>query len=336
MCAPPAPNVVSRPGQHVAPSKKARAIVAASLAGSLLTIGLVTTRSGSGAGDFGYAFMAARWLLSGGDPYAAMDPAAAYGRGGPFLYPLPAAVVAAPFAPFPTHVAAVAFLALGIGIFAYAITARGWWGLLALASAPAVMTVMSVNWGFLLVSAALLPGLTWLAAVKPNLGLVALGYRWNWRSAAACIGFGALTLLALPSWPLSWLTHLERQPVAHVPILLWPFGALGLVGLLRWRTPEGRALLTYTLVPVSIVPSDHMMLWLIPRTGGEMIALTASSWLLLPVLLGFIPGADPVPPATIRLLSVVALIVPCAVIVWRQRNERAIPSASSAPASSLE
>jgi len=67
-----------------------------------------------------------------------------------------------------------------------------------------------------------------------------------------------------------------------------------------------------------------------------MIALTASSWLLLPVLLGFIPGADPVPPATVRLLSVVALIVPCAVIVWRQKNERAIPGALSAPASSSE
>ena len=319
----------------MAPSKKARGIIAASVAGSLLTVGLVTARSGAGAGDFGYAFMAARWLLSGADPYAAMDPTAAYGRGGPFLYPLPAAVVAAPFAPFPPSVAALAFLALGIGIFAYAITERGWWGLLALASAPAAMTVLSVNWSFLLASAALLPGLTWLAAVKPNLGLVALGYRWEWRSVVACVVFGALTLLVLPSWPLSWLSHLRQQPVAHVPILFWPFGALGLIGLLRWKTPEGRALAAYTLVPVSIVPSDHMMLWLIPKTWREMVALTASSWLLLPVLRGFIPGADPVSPPTIRLLSVAALIVPSAVIVWRNRAA-AIPSVSAAPASRSE
>jgi hypothetical protein len=90
-------------------------------------------------------------------------------------------------------------------------------------------------------------------------------------------------------------------------------------------------LAAHTLVPVSIVPSDHLMLWLIPRTWREMLVLTASSWLLLPVLRGFVPGADPVAPATIQWLSVTALTVPCAVIVWRHRSGTASAPAVSPP-----
>lgn len=299
-----------------------RVAVAALIGLGVLVAGFAMQGASGGAGDFGYAWSAARYLLAGMDPYASMDPTAPYGRGGPFLYPLPAAVVAAPIAALPPGVAALVFVAIGIGLFAYAMTARGWWGLVALVSAPAVMTVLSVNWGFLMVAAAMLPGLAWLSAAKPNLGLVALAYHGRARVLIVCLVFCLATLLLLPSWPLSWLAHIRQQPVAHVPVLLWPLGAIGLVGLLRWRTAEGRALAAYTVVPVSIVPTDHLMLWLIPRTAREMVALTASSWLLLPVVLGFLPGAVPVSGSAIRWLSTVSLVLPCAIIVWRRRYDK--------------
>ena len=312
---------------EASPIPRNQRLAAAVLTGLVVAaVAGVASHGAAGAGDFGYAWRAAQYLLAGKDPYAEMDPLASYSRGGPFLYPLPAAVVAAPVAAFSPGVAALLFTGVSVAVFAYAMTSKGWWGLLALLSAPAFMTVMSVNWAFLLAAAALLPGTGWLAATKPNLGLVALAYRRDRRALIGCLVFAAASLVLRPTWPFSWWTHLGKQPVAHIPMLLWPLGIIGLVGLARWRTPEGRALAAYTMVPISIIPTDHLILWLVPRTRSEMVLLTVSSWGLLPVILGFQPGARPIDPQTVRWLSTVCLVVPCSLMVWSRSNVPAKPN----------
>jgi hypothetical protein len=303
------------------PSRRRRLGVAIAIGAAIsgLYLVYVAMHPGAGAGDFEFPLRAARLLLAGRDPYRDMVPGVP-GAAGAFLYPLPTALVATPFAGFPPAYAGAAFLGVSSGLLAYGLTATGWWRLLALMS-PAFLLAFSVaNWPPVIMASALLPGLGWLAVAKPNIGLVSFAYRPRWSAVIGGAAAAVVCLVLVPRWPFEWLSHVGRQEIPHVPTLLWPLGIAGLAGLLRWRTPEGRALLAFTLVPVSAFPYDHLLLWLIPRTFREALLLTWTAWLTAPAILGF--NAEQSRTTLLLIQGAISLgtVVPAAVLVLRHPN----------------
>jgi hypothetical protein len=303
------------------PPSRLRAGVAVAIGAGLFGLYLLyaAMHPGNGAGDFGFPLRAARILIAGGDPYREMVPGVP-GAAGAFLYPLPAALVAVPFAGLEPDFAAAAFVGLSGGMLAFALSRAGWWRLVALMS-PAFLLAFSVaNWPPLLMTAALVPGLGWLAAAKPNIGLVAFAYRPRWSSVIGGLVIVVVSLIAIPRWPSEWLAHVVRQEIAHSPTFAWPLGVVGLAGLLRWRTPEGRALVAFTLIPVSVFPYDHLMLWLIPGTFREILLLTWTAWLTAPALLLF--NGAPSRATLLLIQGTIALgtVVPATVLVLRRPN----------------
>ena len=309
------------------PSRGARVGVAVTIGVAVAALYLlyVALHPGAGAGDFGFPLSAAHHLLVGRDPYAEMVPGAP-GAAGAFLYPLPAAIVAMPFAGFAAHHAGAAFVGLSAALLSYALAANGWWRLLALMSPAFLLSFSVANWPPLLLASALLPGLGWLAAAKPNLGLVAFAYQPRWSTVIGVVAIVGLSVLWLPSWPVGWLSHVARQEISHPPTIAWPLGAIGLAGLLRWRTPEGRVLAAFTLVPVSVFPYDHLMLWLVPRSFREALFLTWTAWLTAPAVLGFNAEASRTTLLLIQGGITLGTVVPCAFLVLRRPNVGPAPA----------
>jgi hypothetical protein len=247
------------------------------------------------------------------------------GSAGAFLYPLPAAIAAVPFAGLAPEYAGAAFVAVSGALLAYALSAKGWWRLLALMSPAFLLSFSVANWPPLLVASALLPGLGWLIAAKPNLGLVVLAYRPRWSTILGAVAVLGLSLLWLPQWPAGWLSHVARQEISHPPVFAWPLGAIGFLGLLRWRTAEGRLLAAFALVPVSVFPYDHLLLWLIPRNFREALVLTWTAWLTAPAILGF--NAEQSRTALLLIQGGITLgtVVPAAFLVLRHPNVGTVP-----------
>lgn len=171
-------------------------------------------------GDFDLAYTSARMLRAGLDPYLRIGPHApvADAVGSrylfPMAYPLPAVLIALPFSLLPLVAARAAFGALGGGLLAYALAARGRGaGLAVFLSAPYLHALGAVQWSPLLTAAALLPGVGFLLAAKPTTGAALFGARPTRATVLGGLAVAALSLAALPAWPLEWW-HAAR---AHSP-----------------------------------------------------------------------------------------------------------------------
>lgn len=231
------------------------------------------------AADFTFPWRAARALLAGENPYHTIQPTGAYPYQAHFYHPLTAALVALPFALLPPIPAGALFFGLSAGLLAYAITQDGWQRLPLFLSAPFGVALAVAQWTPLLAAAALLPGLEWLLACKPNLGAALFLYHPSRRALLGPVVFGLLSLLLLPTWPLDWLYVIARLQGHGLPVLLLPFGPLLLLAGLRWRTPQGRLLLGLSLLPQLLFFYDQLPLWLLPRTWKLSLAYAGLSWL---------------------------------------------------------
>ena len=96
-------------------------------------------------GDFTYPWRGAGHLLAGRDPYQHM-PNAPYGTGGPFLYPLPAAIAVLPFALLQAHIASGIFFGLSVALMTFALLAHRPASLLCLLSPAFVTSVTTAQW----------------------------------------------------------------------------------------------------------------------------------------------------------------------------------------------
>jgi len=230
------------------------------------------------AADFTWAWRAARLLFGGLNPYVAIRPAGPYPFQAYFYYPLTAALAAAPLAWLRPSLAGALFMGVSSGLLAFGLLADGWKRMGLFLSAPYWVALAVAQWSPLLAAAALLPGLGWLLACKPNLGVAGFIYR---PSRAALIGaavFGGLSLLLLPSWPRDWLEtlgSLEGHPPAA---LILPLGPLLLLAARRWRTPEGRLLLALSVFPQLLFFYDQLILWLIPASFSAGAIYAGLSW----------------------------------------------------------
>jgi hypothetical protein len=277
--------------------------------------------------DFTYPWRAAGHLLAGRDPYLNM-PHASYTLGGPFLYPLPTAMLVLPLAQFSVRTAGAIFTSISVGLLAFALTSRAYWPLLMLLSAPFFLALWNVQWSMLLVAASLLPGIGWLGVAKPNLGLVVFAHRPRWSTALGAIVLLVAGLAINVEWPHEWIEHLGQQPSPHPPALLWPFGFVGLVGLLRWRTPEGRVLAAMTLAPSSAWFYDQLFLMLVARSWKQSVVLGLVSWVAFVLVLATqapINLIDPERARGVQRILVLGMYLPAAILVLRRPNAGAVP-----------
>ena len=278
------------------------------------------------ASDFDQSWVAARALLQGHNPYDVIGPGRAFQWRWPFFYPLPAALVAMPFAWFEEPVARMLFISLSATVLAFALTRRSYHRLFVFMSAGFCICLLSSQWEPLLTAAALLPALSWAFAAKPTIG-TALFLAFPSRTAVAANAVLVIASVAImPSWPASWLHTVQQAWHMRTP-LLTPLGPLVLLGLLRWRRPEARLLMALACVPQTLVLYMTVPLFLIPATAGESLTLVALSW-AAQVITFTMPTKPPRPEFyTYSAWVIVTLMyIPCLVMVLRRRNEGKLPA----------
>src|SRR5256712_8988913 len=90
--------------------------------------------------DLAPVWAGARALLDGHDPYASVGPGRAFDTTFPLMYPMTAVLTMTPLAIASMHWADTIFVAMGFGLFAWAMTSRQQLspGLVALVSLPAL------------------------------------------------------------------------------------------------------------------------------------------------------------------------------------------------------
>src|SRR5262245_50880794 len=209
--------------------------------------------------DFVFPWQAARYLLGGRDPSAALSRTLPEPCESPLLYPLPTVLAAVPVASLSLAAAGAVVMGLSATLFAYVLTRDGWHRLWMLASAPFVMAINLGQWSPLVTVAALQPALGFLATLKPNIGLAAFAYRPSWRTVVTSLVVLALSIAVLPRWPTEWIQAVRSLPGHPAPVLA--FHGTGLIlslAALKWRTAEGRLVLVSACVPQLLLFADQL------------------------------------------------------------------------------
>jgi hypothetical protein len=314
--------------------------VAAAFAVSVAVVALVLSyqwslATGHGASDFTNAWEGARALIAGENPYEVIIPRGDYPYKFHFLYPLTAAILALPFAPFPPAVAGALFFALGAGCLAYAVARTGWHRVPAFLSAPFIVASAAMQWSPLIMAAALVPALGFVFAAKPHIGACAFLWRPTRLAFVGGLAILALSLAIQPTWPLEWLRLIRAEPDHQSPLIYWPTAFL-FAALPRWRSPDARLLLILAVLPRYLFFYDELLLFLIPRRWRESLFLAGMS------LIGFLGWyvtiherfGDEMPrllsqPWVFSCVHIPAL----ALIFWHWREERSSRPTISPPPS---
>lgn len=249
------------------------AVVAGLLAG---IVSYVFALRHASFGDFLAWWYGARVLLEGGNPYSTPPDVAPFFIAEQLFYPLTALVATVPFARLPYHVALAAFFGVGSGVLAYGVARTAPHRLALFCGAPFMAAALLGHWSPYLAATLLLPGAGFLIAVKPNLGLVALVTKPSRAMVLGAAALGAVSLLVMPTWPLHWLDAMKTAPPHLIPVATW-YGAPLVLALLRWRRPEARLLLAMALIPQTATFADQLMLFLVPRTRRQSLALALIS-----------------------------------------------------------
>jgi hypothetical protein len=258
------------------PTRRARVLAAVAI-GLLSGVfcGLCLARPGFDS-DFAPIYNGTRLLLDGVVPYGFMQYNGRPVFGGGWLYyPLPMLWLTSLVAWLPLPVAGGVLFGVGSALVAYAVTREEWWRLHLFASAPFVVAASIGQlspWLFLPVVA------SWagvFCTLKPSVGLAAFAARPSWRTVVACLVVGVATLVAVPSWVRLWLIGVGSSPQHVIPLVAVPGGVLLALAALRWRTPGARLLLALACIPQNPFWYDQLLLFAIPRSRQESIALTA-------------------------------------------------------------
>jgi hypothetical protein len=221
-----------------------------------------------GGADFNWAQRAARALLSGQDPYANIPT-------GTVPYPLPAALAALPFVPFPPDLAGALFFGITSGLLALGLIRQGPERLLIFFAYPYWAALMTAQWTPLVMCTAFFPLAFAFCFAKPQIGApVALTH----ISRTGLIAGAALLLASFlfrPRWPLEWIPHLHSYHY-FVPLLVLP-GPLLALALWRWRDRDALLLFLSSVLPQRWF-YDSFILWLIPKTRRSILSTVACSW----------------------------------------------------------
>jgi hypothetical protein len=282
------------------------------------------------ASDFTWYWRAGRALLERQSPYAVINPVGPYPYSEGFLYPLPAALIAAPFAAFPLWPAMIAFCAAVAGCLAFTMTRDGYWRLPLLMSFPMLWCAQSGQLTPLAVAAAFAPGLGALAVTKPTLAVAALAYAPRRRFIVSATVAMVISLVISPGWPNEYLAEVQARTVTHyhVPLLIMP-GPVLVLAALRWRRPEARLLLAMACVPQTMLFYDQLPLLTVARTFRQALVIALASYTPIAVIYFLPRPADDSLVTTLATTSAVIVwlyYIPCLVEVLRRPNVGTVPA----------
>ena len=283
------------------------------------------------ARDFSWPWRAARALLQGHDPYQVVSATGDYPFNVGLFYPLPAAVLALPVAPFLPAIAGAIFVAVSAGLLGWAVSGEGWRRMSLFLSAPFCMAALLGQWSILLTAAALLPTLQFVCVAKPTIGFATWLHRPSWRGVFGGIALCVVALAFQPDWPLRWLESVRNAISYRAPALSLT-GCFLLLGFLRWRRREGRVFLGMSLVPQLPVFYDQLPLWLVPSTAWRSLLLTALSWVAW--FMWFPSRALPTQFAVARPLVLLLIYAPALVmlLLLPAREDQPAPKEDAVPA----
>lgn len=257
----------------------------------------------------------ARALLSGQDPYQVILGGGNYPFEFPLFYPLPAAILSIPFGFIDDpYVAGAAFFGCSSALLAFAILRYDWKKFPVFLSAPFFISASVAQFTPLILALALMPT-SWQSIAlltKPTSGLTAFLYKPSARTILIALILILPTLIWIPMWPIEWLTAVRDTHGMYLIPLLSIAGPLLLLGLLAWRSKEGRAFLGTTLTPHHPYWYESVLLWLVPQTLLQSSLLSLLSWVAYFVWLFFNPhgGTNSAWPFQLFLIY-----LPCAVLL---------------------
>ena len=284
--------------------------------------------------DFEQVWFAARSLLRGAYPYSQIGPGMAFDWPFPLVYPLPAAVIALPLAPFPVQTATVLFSAIAGAAFAWALMEYGYGPLFGFFSMPVRAAFETVQWSPLLSASMVVTPLAMLFAAKPTVGgalFLARPSRWAFLGAAL---FGGAAFLIQPGWVADWLGAIDRYEAIMAPTvpyrapITFTGGIVVLLCLLRWRRWEARLVAALACVPQTLVLYEAVPLMLVARTFWQSVALVTMSYV------GHVWVRVQLPPVhddgvTYDLVGqamIWSLYVPCTLLILRRTNAGRLPA----------
>ena len=233
-------------------------------------------RGFAGAGDFMGSLVLARNILLKLDPY----------NGIRFIpYPLPAGMLALPFALLGDRVAGTLFISLSTAILAGVMILKTGqtWRLLMLFSLQFAHALEWAQWSPLITAAWFIPVIAPLMViVKPQIALPIFVNHWaGWGYLIAIIVL-FVSLIISPRWPINWLNLITGYEFI-IPLLL-PGGFLLALSILNISSKHARLLLAMAVLPAR-APYDLLPLFIIPKTPVQMITLVVLSWLVPAVVL---------------------------------------------------
>lgn len=306
------------------PTLQARVSIALALGLFAATVAWIAThRPGFGVPDFHWWWVGARALLDGQNPYEAVP--LIIGPEFRLFHPMPAVVLAVPFALLAPDVALSLFSGLSAAVLAFAVTKESYDRLPLFLNVSFAHAAVMGQWSLILTAAMLLPWLAFIGAAKPNVGVAMLAQSLSWRAALAMLLFAVATLLVMPTWPREWLAQLPNSPY-HFSPLRTPLGFLLLLALARWRRPEARLLVVLGIVPQSPFVYEALPLFLVPKTRFQTYALVIGSDLALGVY-AWTRDMDTERRFFLNGIAVVVcMYLPALWMVWRRPNEGRVPA----------
>ena len=265
---------------------------------------------GNGGGDFSFATRIAHDLWAGRDPYDY-----------PVLpdsvpYPLPAGLVAMPYAVFEDEVASGVFMGLSSSILAWCMLGKKkTWPLLVFLSWPFAYAVLFSQWTPIIMCIWYLPILLPLILVKPHIAfpLVVTG-KFSKGGLILAFLLGIISLVIQPDWPLAWFE--KTGTYKGLPLLLsLPLGPVILLAILKYRDKRAWLMILLALMPQRVL-YDQLPLLLIATNEFELIFLVFLSWITLPVLFKYGGWANV--PINWQFWIVLTLYLPALPVLFRE------------------
>jgi hypothetical protein len=273
--------------------------------------------------DLDQLWYAARALAHGYSPYDAVGPGRPFNWAWPVFYPLPAILLAIPFSLVPVGSARILFSVVSGGTLGYALGPR--WRVLwpLFLSESYYLAIARNQWSPLILACFWLPMLGFVVAAKPNVGFEALAAQ-NRHNAARVVllslALVAASFLVRPMWLQEWLTVVRHAPNKEVAVLQ-PGGFLLLAALFRWRSPDGRVLLTASVVPQTPGLYDALQLFALCKTLRQALVLSALTHATQGVVIALGPYATfDAYYASLERLTVWLVLVPCLLFLFRNRR----------------
>ena len=263
---------------------------------------------GNGGGDFSLSTLIARDLYQGQDPYRYSFSHDAV------PYPLPAGLIAMPFALLPDELASAIFFGLSSFILSWCLLKNGrTWPLLIFLSWPFAYAIMFCQWTPLITAIWFMPFLMPMVLVKPHIALpLVLTGRVTKNGVLLTLLLLVVSLIIYPTWPLAWFEKTGTYR-GTPPLFSLPLGPLLLLALFKYRDRRAWLLVLLALMPQRVL-YDQLPLFLIAASGVELTFLIMCSWMTLPVL--FLSGGWSQMPVSWQFWIVLTLYLPALIILF--------------------